>query len=114
MNTDTHTPGPWHMGAGNGSGSIFADNGRTRLETGGTTLYPIAQIGRGWNEEEDEANARLVAAAPEMLAALESLAVGLSPASVDLQRENGNLAALCRVCREIAENALAKAKGGDA
>jgi hypothetical protein len=61
------------MGAGNGEGSIFADNGRTRLEIGGTTLYPIAQIGRGWNEVEDEANARLIAAAPEMLAALQSL-----------------------------------------
>ena len=75
MNIDTHkhTPGPWHMGAGNGEGSIFADNGRTRLEIGGTTLYPIAQIGRGWNEAEDEANARLIAAAPEMLAALQSL-----------------------------------------
>jgi hypothetical protein len=54
----------------------------------------------------------LIAAAPDLLAALESLAVGLSPASVEMQREN--LADLCRVCREIAENALAKVKGGDA
>jgi hypothetical protein len=64
------------------------------------------------NQAEAEANARLIAAAPEMLAALESLAIGLSPASVDMQREN--LADLCRICREIAENALAKVKGGDA
>jgi hypothetical protein len=77
MKTHTHTQGPWHVGAGSGEGSIFSDNGRTRL-----------------------------------LAALESLAVGLSPASVDMQREN--LADLCRVCREIAENALAKVKGGEA
>ena len=66
----THTQGPWHVGAGNGEGSIFADNGRTRLEIGGTTLYPIAKMGRGWNEEEDEANARLIASAPELLNAL--------------------------------------------
>jgi hypothetical protein len=112
MKTDTHTQGPWHVGAGNGEGSIFADDGRTRLEIGGTTLYSIAQITRGWNEAEDEANARLIAAAPELLAALESLAVGLSPASVEMQREN--LDDLFRVCRELAENALAKAKGGDA
>jgi hypothetical protein len=61
---------------------------------------------------ESEASARLIAAAPDLLAALESLAVGLSPASVEMQREN--LADLCRVCREIAESAIAKAKGGDA
>jgi hypothetical protein len=71
--THTHTQGPWHVGAGNGEGSIFSDNGRTRLEIGGTTLYSIAQITRGWNEVEDEANARLIAAAPEMLEALQSL-----------------------------------------
>jgi hypothetical protein len=61
------------MGAGNGEGSIFSDDGRTRLEIGGTTLYSIAQITRGWDEAEDEANSRLIAAAPEMLAALQSL-----------------------------------------
>jgi hypothetical protein len=61
---------------------------------------------------EAEVNDRLIAAAPDLLAALESIAVGLSPASVEMQREN--LAQLCQVCREIAENALAKAKGGGA
>ena len=64
------------------------------------------------NTTEYEANARLIAGAAEMLAALESLAIGLSPASVEMQREN--LSDLCRVCREIAESAIAKAKGGDA
>jgi hypothetical protein len=77
MKTHTHTQGPWHVGAGSGEGSIFSDNGRTRL-----------------------------------LAALESLAIGLSPASLDIQRDN--LADLCRVCHEIVESAIAKAKGGDA
>jgi len=86
------------MGAGNGEGSIFADNGRTRLEIGGTTLYPIAQIGRGWNEAEDEANARLIAAAPEMLEALQSLTHPMA-SDEDLQ----NALAI-----------IAKAKGGEA
>lgn len=71
MSTNTkHTPGQWHIGSGNGEGSIFADNGRTRLEIGGTTLYPICQVNRKWEDEEDEANARLIAAAPELLQAI--------------------------------------------
>ena len=66
------TPGPWHIGSGNGEGSIFAENGRMRLETGGTTLYPICHNVSTWNIDEDDANARLIAAAPDLLAALES------------------------------------------
>ena len=86
------------MGAGNGEGSIFADNGRTRLEIGGTTLYSIAQITRGWNEAEDEANARLIAAAPEMFEALQSLT---HPMASDEDLQN-------------ALAVIAKVKGGDA
>lgn len=63
--TTQHTPGPWHKGIGNGEGFVFSDSGRTRLEEGGTTLYSVAQVNRGW-----EANARLISAAPELLAAL--------------------------------------------
>jgi len=65
-----HTPGPWHKGTGNGEGSVYSETGRARLETGGTTLYPICAINHGWNEEEDTANAQLIAAAPELLEAL--------------------------------------------
>jgi hypothetical protein len=86
------------MGAGNGSGSIFSDNGRTRLEIGGTTLYSIAQITRGWDEAEDEANARLIAAAPELLEALQSLT---HPMASDEDLQN-------------ALAVIAKAKGGEA
>jgi hypothetical protein len=68
-----HTKGPWHIGAGNGEGSVFADTGRTRLEQGGTTLYSICSVTRGWNDGEDAANARLLASAPELLAALRGL-----------------------------------------
>lgn len=70
VSTTKHTPGPWHMGVGNGKGSIFAERGRTRLEQGGTTLYPIATVVRGWDAAEDDANARLLAEAPVLLALL--------------------------------------------
>jgi hypothetical protein len=76
-------------------------------------LHEVARLPE-WtdNQAEAEANARLIAAAPDLLTALEYLAIGLSPASANMQREN--LADLCRVCREIAESAIAKVKGGDA
>jgi len=98
--THTHKNSPWHLGKRAGNPAIYGEDGTE-----------IAGILQGLTPEWRE-NARLIAAAPEMLAALESLAIGLSPASVDMQREN--LADLCRVCREIAENALAKVKGGEA
>ena len=66
----THTKGPWHTGQGNGEGSIFCESGRMRLESGGTTLYPVCAISRGWDEGEDAANAHLIAAAPDLLEAL--------------------------------------------
>lgn len=79
--TTQHTPGPWHKGIGNGEGFVFSDSGRTRLEEGGTTLYSVAQVNRGWNDLEDEANARLISAAPELLAALEGLLNALPSAT---------------------------------
>jgi len=71
--TDKHTQGPWHTGNGNGEGSIFSDNGRMRMQHhdhGATVLYPIASMVKGWDDEEDAANANLVAAAPCMFEAL--------------------------------------------
>ena len=100
MKTHTHTSGPWYLGRRAGNPAIYGKDGTE-----------VAEILHGLTDEW-RANARLIAAAPEMLAALESITVGLSPASVEMQREN--LAQLCQVCREIAENALAKVKGGDA
>jgi hypothetical protein len=67
------------------------------LEIGGTTLYSIAQITRGWDEVEDEANARLIAAAPEMLEALQSLT---HPMASDQDLQN-------------ALAVISKVKGGD-
>ena len=75
--TMAHTPGPWHCGQGNGEGSIFAESGRMQMEATGTTLYPICTIASGWKGDEDAANARLIAAAPELLERLETLALVL-------------------------------------
>jgi hypothetical protein len=105
MKTHTHTHGPWYpVTLGASPDHSWAIDSK---------LHEVARLPE-WpdNQAEAEANARLIAAAPEILAALESILVGLSPASVDMQRDN--LPELCKVCRGIAENALAKVGGGDA
>ena len=61
---EAHTPAPWRAAGGN----VFADTNRYYER-------PIAQIGVPLDKsdnrvEELEANARLIAAAPELLAAL--------------------------------------------
>ena len=89
--THTHTPGPWHpVTLGASPDHAWAID---------SELVEIARLSE-WpdNQAEAEANARLIAAAPEMLEALQSLT---HPMASD----------------EDLQNALAvisKAKGGDA
>ena len=91
MNTHTHTQGPWHpvtLGASpDHSWAIDSE------------LVEIARLPE-WtdNQAEAEANARLIAAAPEMLEALQSLT---HPMASDEDLQN-------------ALAVIAKAKGGDA
>lgn len=60
-----HTPGPWDwfVGNSNGRGLIRIERGSEAPDAGGH----IASLTRG---AENEANARLIAAAPELLAVL--------------------------------------------
>jgi len=43
------------------------------LEDGGTTLYPVSKFDMGYSNDEDFANGDLIAAAPELLSALEAM-----------------------------------------
>lgn len=68
-----HTPGPWFADA---CGKIWRRNPQDLYEYGGTVAgdKPLAVAYLGWIEEGEqgfplEANARLIAAAPELLAA---------------------------------------------
>lgn len=105
-----HTPGPWHVGTGNGEGSIFADAGRMRLESGGTTLYPICKINGSWAGREDEtaANARLIAAAPDLL---DRLAYIADMAEFSIDDANLDLADKLNEIVRIARAAIARATG---
>ena len=57
--TSTHTPGPWHYETGDDGAVVYT----------GFTIAKIPIDGSGW-----QSNARLIAAAPDLLAALERLA----------------------------------------
>jgi hypothetical protein len=97
-----HTPGPWHtynMGHGQGNPwEVWPDKGLTpicRLISGG--------VARG--NFEGHANARLIAAAPELLEALERAAPCLQAAVEALQSKED------AACLKQVRGAINKAKG---
>ena len=104
-----HTPGPWLINRESedvieGKLSIESVNAETQLS------YFIAQVDEC---KSQEANARLIAAAPELLEACETLFRWLAA------EDNHNLMpdfyeriALCNLAQEQARAAIAKAKGG--
>ncbi len=87
-----HTPGPWHV-----VGWVEENTGPVRniANAAGCTLAFIQHCA------EDKANARLMAAAPDLLAAL---------LSADLAMANGGILASHAARKEIA-SAIAKATG---
>lgn len=91
----THATGPWQAN----TFAIYSASRELVAHVGGT-MHPI-----GRRVEEQLANARLIAAAPDLLSATRKLlnaikALGLEPA-------DGN----CRSIVEQAEQAIAKAEG---
>lgn len=63
-----HTPGPWHVRGFKVWEDLFRSNERRGI---------VAEIAISWRDsEEAEANARLIAAAPDLLEALEALRGG--------------------------------------
>ncbi len=92
-----HTPGPWGVRPGHGCYDINAG-----------LIYVAETIGgMSGNYGSEEANACLIAAAPDLLAALEMTDLGLHNAD-----ERGPC--LCSQCafRQAARAAIVKAKGG--
>ena len=77
MNETKFTPGPWYADIG---GQIWRRNPDELYENGGGVAgeRPLASTYRGWNEEREtgypkEANAHLIAAAPDLYKALAHL-----------------------------------------
>ena len=96
-----HTPGPWTLG----KGKVTI---RETRETGSKGFIARCHMPGEWryrSEEESEANARLIAAAPELMEALDTLTlvVGMTPIK-------GNLEAL-QEAQDMARAAIKKATG---
>ena len=88
--THTHTNSPWHLGKRAGNPAIYGKDGTE-----------IAEILQGLTPEWRE-NARLIAAAPEMLAHLKMLVLGISE-GINIPKDGAAITA--------AREAIAKAEG---
>ena len=96
----THTPGPWTVGIHR---LVLAQINSDTIRIAQTFKDPAFELPRGIARGEAEANARLIAAAPEMLDALEHISTWLI--APDLSNET--LAMMAAGVRAT----IAKAKG---
>ena len=104
MSESTHTPGPWFI-FGNGhcvGGPKGPIDGDPRQQTAGVAMCGM----RLRTEDEAKANARLIAAAPDLLAACEMLISDPSEewSQTEFDRRVG-------AARDMARAAVKKAKG---
>lgn len=97
-----HTPGPWNVFPT----GIEGKHGPT-VSIDKNPLKIIARPDWHGDHQEYLANATLIAAAPDLLEALQSLMADLQDAGDDRNPENGNEYAACINARE----AIAKATG---
>ena len=96
----THTPGPWFV---NGPWHIQAESGISGYRANGEPIPALPKIlaqvirGSGVSQEEMEANARLIAAAPALLASCKELLDNLHCA--DCVPEHGHMCSVCTQAR---------------
>ena len=101
MKDTRHTPGPWYAEDAHGRTVAIFTSSRTENAFVASVPPPASAVGGTW--AETDANARLIAAAPELLATLETLAGRFA---VDHSQPDN-----CD-CYCAARAAIAKAKGG--
>lgn len=104
MSEIKHTPGPWVASETDDFGDITIST-----EAGGLAIAAVvngAFMAMGGKEAEQEANARLIAAAPDLLQSLKSLL-----AFVRDHSENGEVIPPYTIEHERAIAAIAKAEG---
>ena len=93
-----HTPGPWF---------VNGDEIDARVTPDGRKYAPVCVIGKDWPDEIVAANARLIAFAPDLLGALETIvAVDGLTFPTALKKKNAFERAVV-----LARHCLAQAKG---
>lgn len=105
-----HTPGPWGVRKGFSSGTyeIYPKRPGEKVSFRGARWAEIATVEGASKGESARANANLMAAAPDMLEALESITLAMNKMSDDTD--------VFTLLQEIkaAQYAISKAKGGAA
>ena len=107
MDTQTQTPGPWMVAEYAQDLEIWPESGH---KVGNRIAKLDARTQFGWERPRAEANARLIASAPALLAALEAI-LPLARAKEREQRFDQGYIARFRAVDE-AQAAIAQAKGG--
>lgn len=105
--TDKHTPGPWRVSGCRMKNLDEHDNYLVEHGDEGTGSPLIAEVYTDSNRLPVEANARLIAAAPELLKALETLLMGYD--SLGEHEPVSNLIAGARMARDAIKAAMGDA-----
>ena len=107
MSVGKHTPGPWNLGSESGPHCVWSSDPSAPVAW--ATTYPDGgPLPHGEYGDFQLANARLIAAAPELLEALRTLGDFCDEAT-----RRGPSRNECEEMRDVARAAIAKAKGED-
>jgi len=109
MKQTTHTPAPWITGEADDPWEVYPAINAGRLASI-ATINP--QCPGDWSEE-DEANARLIAAAPKILEALRSLATVADRALGTINSRDIETGMAIDLCRAIGQANLVVAEAID-
>jgi len=103
-----HTPGPWAIGYTSAEKDPFVVTADDGTKYHRRVMVAVAGPSTGVGEYMAHANAALIAAAPELLEALEEIARGVGPFSMDrLEHATNTIEAM----KGLARAAIAKARG---
>lgn len=81
-----HTPGPWRVGPSNDVQGRYADSSQIWVPHGAVSHCVVASV--NYHLSQSEANARLIAAAPDLLKAAKEVLAGLN-ARIDAALADG-------------------------